>query len=248
MNLYELENKLNSYLEVERYNDNSLNGLQVEGRREIKKICTGVTASLELFKKAIEEESDGIIVHHGILWRGMDFKINSYFKARLKILLQNEISLFAYHLPLDAHFEVGNNIQIGNNLGFSNPVPFGEYKCNLIGYIFDANLSLEELLKKIKNLFGEPIIHIPCLKDYINKIAIVSGGAQDEFLQVIGKEIDAYLTGEISEYITWLPSEINCHFIAAGHYRTEVFGIKALTEKLKKWGLEAKFIDLPHIY
>ncbi len=248
MNLYELENKLNSYLEVEKYNDSSLNGLQVEGKREIKKICTGVTASLELFKKAIGEEAEGIIVHHGILWRGMDMKIHSYFKERLKLLLKEEVSLFAYHLPLDAHFEIGNNIQIGNSLGLSNPLPFGLYKGNLIGYTFDANLTLEEFLKKIKNLFGEPIIHIPCPKDYLRKIAIVSGGAQEEFLQVIAKEIDVFLTGEITEYITWLPSEINCHFIASGHYRTEVFGIRALTEKLKEWGLEAKFIDLPHIY
>lgn len=248
MDLFELEEKLNSFLCKEDFNDDSINGIQVEGKKNIKKVATGVSASVALFKKAVDWEADAVIVHHGILWRGMDLKIHSSLKERIKILLQNDISLLAYHLPLDAHPEIGNNSQIGKKLGFEKGIPFGEYKGNKIGFSFKCNLKIDELLKKVKNLFGEPVNHIPCRKEKIKNIAIVSGGAQKEFYQVIGKDIDCFITGEISEFVVELAKEINCHFISAGHYRTEKFGIKALGEKLKDWGIETKFIDLHHNY
>lgn len=246
MDIFELEKKLNEFLNSDNFQDDSVNGLQVEGKREIKKIATGVSASVALFDKSIKEKCNVIVVHHGIFWKGMDLKIFSSLKERLKKLLTNEISLFAYHLPLDAHPEIGNNAQIGKKLGFEDGIPFGEYKGNTIGFLYNCEIKISELVKKIKNLFGKPINFIPCKKEIVKKIAIISGGAQKEFLQVIGKEIDCFLTGEISEFVVELAKEIDCHFISAGHYRTERFGIKALTEKLNDWGLEAKFIDLPH--
>lgn len=248
MDLYELEKNLNNYLQIKNFSDDSINGIQVEGKRDVKKVATGVSASVALFDEAIKWGADAIIVHHGILWRGMDIKIYSSFKERLKKLLSKDISLLAYHLPLDAHPEIGNNAQIGKLLGLKEGIPFGEYKGNLIGYSYSCNFSINELLKKIKDLLGEPINHIPCQKEFIKNVAIVSGGAQKEFLQVQGKEIDCFITGEISEFVVELVKEINCHFVSAGHYRTEVFGIKALTDFIKNWQVEAKFIDLPHIY
>lgn len=248
MDIFELEKKLNEFLNSDKFHDDSVNGLQVEGKREIKKIATGVSASVALFEEGIKAKFDAIIVHHGILWKGMDLKVFSSFKERLKKLLINEISLFAYHLPLDAHPEVGNNAQIGKKLGLEGGIPFGEYKGNNIGFLYNCEIPISELVKKIKNIFGEPINFIPCKKEIVKKFVIISGGAQKEFLQVIGKEIDCFLTGEISEFVFELAKEIDCHFISAGHYRTETFGIKALTEKLNNWGLETKFIDLPHIY
>lgn len=248
MDIFELEKKLNEFLNSDKFQDDSINGLQVEGKREIKKIATGVSGSVALFDESIKEKCDAIVVHHGILWKGMDLKVYSSFKERLKKLLINEISLYGYHLPLDAHPEVGNNAQIGKKLGFEDGIPFGEYKGNRIGFLYNCEMKISELLKKVKNIFGEPINIIQSQKEYIKNIVIISGGAQKEFLQVIGKEIDCFLTGEISEFVVELAKEINCHFISAGHYRTEKFGIKALTEKLNEWGLEAKFIDLPHIY
>ncbi|MEJ5166381.1 MAG: Nif3-like dinuclear metal center hexameric protein [Thermoanaerobaculia bacterium] len=248
MDLFKLEEKLNKLLLKDNFLDDSINGIQVEGKRKVKKVATGVSASVALFNEAKKWGADAIVVHHGILWRGMDIKVQSSFKERLKILLQNEVSLLAYHLPLDAHPEIGNNTQIGKKLGLKKGVPFGEYKGNLIGFSYTCNFSAEKILQKIKELFGEPINHIPCSKKRIRKLAIVSGGAQKEFLQVSGKDIDLFLTGEISEFVVELAKEINCHFVSAGHYRTEKFGIMALTEKIKEMGMESKFFDIPHIY
>lgn len=248
MDLFELGKRLDKLLNKDKFADDSINGIQVEGKRKVKKVATGVSASAALFNEALKWGADAIIVHHGILWCGMDIKIHSSLKERLKILLQNEISLLAYHLPLDAHPEIGNNAQIGKKLGLKKGIPFGEYKGNLIGFSFTCNFSAEKLLGKIRELFGEPINHIPCSKRRIRKIAIVSGGAQKEFFQVAGKDIDLFLTGEISEFVVELAKEIDCHFVSAGHYRTEKFGIMALTEKLNNWGLVAKFFDIFHIF
>lgn len=248
MDLYGLEKKLNDFLNASNFNDDSLNGIQVEGKINVKRVATSVSASLNLFEKAIKWNADAIIVHHGILWKGMDIKIKSSLKERLKKLLLNEISLLAYHLPLDAHPEIGNNAVIGKKLELESPVPFGEYKGNMIGYSYDCDFSIEELMNKLEKIFGKPLIHIPCKNKKIRKIGIISGGAQKEFLQVIGKKIDCFITGEISEFVVELAKEVDCHFVAAGHYRTEKFGIKALTEIVKKWGLKVKFFDLQHIY
>lgn len=248
MDLFKLEENLNKLLHKDKFTDDSINGIQVEGKKDVKKVATGVSASVALFNEALRWGADAIIVHHGILWRGMDIKIHSSFKERLKILLQNEISLLAYHLPLDAHPELGNNAQIGKKLGLKKGKPFGEYKGNLIGFSFTCNFSIDKLLLKIKGLFGQPINHIPCNKKRIRKMAIVSGGAQKEFYQVVGKNIDLFLTGEISEFVVELAKELDCHFVSAGHYRTEKFGIMALTEKLDNWGLIAKFFDIFHIF
>lgn len=248
MDLFEFEKKLDQLLFKENFSDDSINGIQVEGKRKVKKVATGVSASVALFDKALKWDADAIVVHHGILWRGMDIKIHSSFKERLKILLKNDISLLAYHLPLDAHPEIGNNAQIGKKLGLEGGIPFGEYKGNKIGFVYEFDGGMEEILMRIKKLFGEPINHISCKKERIKRIAIVSGGAQKEFFQVAGKDIDLFLTGEISEYVVELAKEIDCHFVSAGHYRTEKFGIMALAEKIKEMGMETKFFDIPHIY
>lgn len=248
MDLFELEEKLNELLEAKKFLDSSINGIQVEGKKKIKKVATGVSASVALFKKASNWKADAIIVHHGLLWKNMDIRIYASLKERLKILISNDISLLVYHLPLDAHPDIGNNAQIGKKLGFKDRIPFGEYKGNIIGFLYYADISIDDLLKKLKEIFGEPVIHIKAKKEKLKRIAIISGGAQKEFLQVQGKDIDCFITGEVSEFVFELAKEINCHFISAGHYRTEKFGIKALTKKLNEWGLEAKFFEVPNIF
>jgi dinuclear metal center YbgI/SA1388 family protein len=249
MNRKYFETTLNGWLNTGAFSDAAVNGLQVEGRDEIKKIATGVSASAALFRAAIEWGADAVAVHHGLLWKGMDLAVRMAYKERLALLLGRNISLFAWHLPLDAHPDLGNNARLGKALGLSPLEPFGDYHGMLIGMKARADLPIGELVKRLQQLVGEPVIHIPGGPPLVRGVGIVSGGAQKEFDQAPDEGLDAYITGEISEYNVELASELNCHFIAAGHYRTERFGIQALTEKINsELKLEARFFDLPHPY
>ena len=249
MNRKEFETTLNGWLNIGAFDDAAVNGLQVEGRDEIKKIATGVSASAALFRATIEWGADAVAVHHGLLWKGMDLAVRSAYRERLALLMKKDISLFAWHLPLDAHPEIGNNARLGKALGLGQLEPFGEYHGMLIGMKAKADLPVSELVKRLQKLVGDPVIHIPGGPPTVRGVGIVSGGAQKEFMQAPDAGLDAYITGEISEYNVELAAELKCHFIAAGHYRTERFGIQALTEKTsRELKLEARFFDLPHPY
>ncbi len=246
MKCNELENYLNEFLAVKNFQDYCPNGLQVEGKTEIKKIVTGVSACVELFEKAIEKNADTIIVHHGLIWNGDPRLYKGGYKQRIKLLLENNINFFGYHLPLDAHSEVGNNFQIAKILGLKDIEPFVEYKGNKIGFKGKLNnIKSDDFIKSIKEKINPNLIVFPFGPEKINTVGIVSGGAQREVTQAIPEAIDLYLTGEVSEYNLHIAKEEKIHFVSAGHHATEVFGIKSLSKHLQeKFNLDVEFVNI----
>ena len=239
---------LTDYLEVDEFNDYCPNGLQFEGRSEINKIITGVSASVDLFEKAVEKKADAIITHHGLIW---DFDRPIYrggYKKRVKLLMEHDISLFGFHLPLDAHKKVGNNAVICKTLGLKKITPFGEYKGQFIGIHgeldkMDANAFFELVRTKI----NEDLIVFAFGPDEIKNVGIISGGAQKEVKQAVLGGLDVYVTGEVSEYTLHFVKEEGIHFIAAGHHATERFGIQALGDHLKnQFDVEVEYIEIPN--
>ena len=224
------------------------NGLQVEGKSEIKKIVAAVSAGVELFEKAIQLNADAVLVHHGIIWNFERPVYKGGYKKRVKTLLNNDINLFAYHLPLDAHAEVGNGWEIARILGLKNIEAFGEYNGQLVGAcgsldFVEAKIFIEEIREKI----NPDIISFPFGPQQINKVGIISGGAQKEIKQAVADGLDLYLTGEVSEHILNYAKEEGIHFVSAGHYATERFGILALGNHLQdKFDLDVEFIDIPN--
>lgn len=238
-------NFLNRYLRIKDFNDPSLNGLQVEGKEDVKKVLFSVSYCYSAGIKAVEEKADMIIVHHGILWSKVE-PITGIFKHRIEPLLKNNINLLAYHLPLDAHPEIGNNISIIN---FFNPFkikPFANYKGQNIGFtgILKKTLSIKEITDIIKSKINP----VPLIFDYgkkeIKTISVVSGGAASMFIDAIEEKSDLYITGEPSEQVFELAKESKTNFISAGHHRTEVFGVKNLQSLIeKKFKIKTIFFD-----
>ena len=234
---------LNDYLKIADFQDYGPQGLQVEGREEVQNIVTGVSACVQLFEEAAKVGSDMIIVHHGVLWDGDKHVLKGGFKKRLKTLLENDMTLLAYHLPLDKHPELGNNALAAEKLGLSNIVEFAE-----VGYMGDINpCSIEDLLNNVEKIYqSDPLVFDDGPKE-IRKVAICSGAAQRQISAAIEAGMDAYITGEVSEQIMHLAREEKIHFIAAGHHATERLGIKALGDHVaKKFGVGVRFIDIPN--
>lgn len=244
-----LEDIINQKLASETFKDYTVNGLQIEGKREVKRIVTGVTACQALIDKAIAKKADALLVHHGYFWKNEGEALRGMKYQRIKSLITHDINLYAYHLPLDAHYELGNNAQLGLRLGFKNITPMGEnYPYSLIftGEL-ESPLTGEEMAIKIEKLLKRSPLHIgDNAKANITKMAWCSGAAQD-FLEEIAmsNRVDAYMTGEVSERTTHIARELGIHFYAAGHHATERFGVKVLGEWLAEThGLEVEFIDI----
>ncbi len=244
MQLIELQTHLDELLDVARFRDYSPNGLQVEGRAEVRRVLCGVTASQALVDRAVEGGFDAILVHHGYFWRGEDGRITGIRKRRLASLLRNDISLLAYHLPLDAHPELGNNAQLGRLLGWTGDGRFGEQDLGWIGRpehvcpAAHAARSLAARLGREPMLVGDP-------ERSVRRVAWCTGGAQGYFEQAISAGADLYVSGEISEQTVHLARESGVPYIAAGHHATERYGIHALAEHLRQClALDAQFIDL----
>ena len=249
MNRTDLSQYLDQLLSVPNFSDYCPNGLQVEGRADVRKIVTAVSASVELFEKAIELEADTIIVHHGIIWNFERPVYRGGYKQRVKKLLENDINLFAYHLPLDAHPELGNAARIAGILNLSAVEPFAEYKSNLIGMKgrTSAGTGMDQLLRAVKAKINPEALSFPYGPEEIRSVGIVTGGGQKEVRQAIDSGLDLYLTGEASEFVLHLVKEERIHFIAAGHYATERFGIIALGGHIRShFGLSVDFIDIPN--
>lgn len=238
----ELETYLADYLNVANYQDYAPNGLQVEGRTEIKKIVTGVTACQALLDKAVALNADAILVHHGYFWKSEPQTITGFKQKRIKTLLANNINLFAYHLPLDDHGELGNNAMLGKLWGLKEvaeadnlvrfgeleqPIPMAQFKA-----IVDKSLNRSSLW-----LDGGP--------EQVKTVAWCSGGAQGYIDKAIDFGADVFISGEVSEQTTHLAKECGIHYLAAGHHATERVGIKALGEHLSaQFALECEFIDI----
>lgn len=240
----ELENHLNQLLEISRFRDYCPNGLQVEGREDIHSIVSGVTASMDLLQAAINSNADAIIVHHGYFWRGENACLTGIKGRRIAQLMTNNINLFAYHLPLDVHPELGNNTQLAKKLGLIETDRFGEQDIAVLGKPAHP-MTLSALAEKISlTLMRKPMI-IGDPNKPIKRIAWCTGAAQSYFDAATQMDIDAFITGEISEQTVHIARESGIAFLSAGHHATERYGVQALGEHLaQKFGLKHQFIDI----
>ena len=243
MLLNELRDYNASLLQTGLFKDYCPNGLQVEGRAEVRRIATGVTASQQVLDEAIAWGADAILVHHGYFWRNEAAAVVGNKKKRIAQLLRNDVSLLAYHLPLDAHAELGNNAQLGKLLGLSEQGRFGEQNIAWLGAL-EQPRTLTQFAQQIQqSLLRAPQV-IGDGNKRIRKVAWCSGGAQGYFEAAIAQGADAYITGEISEQNFHQSNETGVAFIAAGHHATERYGIQALGAHLEKqFGLEHRFFD-----
>ncbi len=248
----ELTRHTSALLEVERFADYGPNGLQVEGRNEVRRIVSGVTASLALIEAAVAWNADALVVHHGLFWRGQDGRVTGWMKQRLSALLRHDLNLLAYHLPLDAHPTLGNNAQLGLKLGLETLESFGDKSLGCLGRWRaapgedpDAGLSFEALTTRVEHTLGRRPVAIPGAGHPIRRVAWCTGGAQGYFEAAIAAGADAYLTGEISEPQMHLARECGVAFLACGHHATERYGAQALGHHLAEhFGLAHTFIDL----
>jgi dinuclear metal center YbgI/SA1388 family protein len=240
----ELNRYLDGFLEVSRFRDYCPNGLQVEGRSEIHRIVTGVTASLGLLQAALAQGADAILVHHGYFWKGDDPCVTGTRRARIALLLAQEINLFAYHLPLDAHAELGNNAQLGKRLGLITTGRFADQEIGMVGNL-PAPMRLDAFAAEVKHRLGREPLAIGDPASEVRKIAWCTGAAQGFFEEAIQLRPDVYVSGEVSEQQVHLARESGVAFLAAGHHATEKFGVQALGEDLAaRFGLEHEFIDI----
>jgi dinuclear metal center YbgI/SA1388 family protein len=243
MLLNELRDYSASLLQTAQFKDYSPNGIQVEGRSEVLRIATAVTASQAVLDEAIAWGADAIIVHHGYFWRNEDACIVGIKKRRIAQLLKHDVSLLAYHLPLDAHVTLGNNAQLGKALGLVEQGRFSEQNIVCFGELEQAT-TLNQFAEKV----GETLQRTPQVigngGSLMRKVAWCSGGAQGYFEAAIARGVDVFLTGEISEQNYHLANETGVAFIAAGHHATERLGVQALGAHLAaQFGLEHCFFD-----
>ena len=238
---------LDEYLDVGSWEDYGPNGLQVPGRDEVELVVTGVSAHVELFERAAEAGAGMVLCHHGIFWRSTPQAIGPQMKARLKALFDADMSLAAYHLPLDAHPEVGNNALICAELGLERGEPFGEAAGRKIGFVGRAAspLTLEDLVDRCRHLFGRDPIFFPGAGDVVATVGIVSGGGGSSLAEAAALGLDAFITGEPEEPALADAAETGVNFLACGHYATETFGIRRLGEVVaERFGIEQRFVEV----
>jgi len=241
---------LDDFLEVEAIQDVGINGLQVAGRGEIERLATGVSASAELFKQAAEWGADAVLVHHGLLWRGDEpQRIVGAYRQRIRSLLEEDLNLLAYHLPLDRHPAHGNAAVLARELGLEGLEPFGSFGGVPIGFagVFPNPVSDEELFRRVRTACGQQPQVFLGGPEQVASVGIVTGGAPTAFDEAVAAGLDAFITGETREWVMHCAAEEGVHFVAAGHYATERFGVRSLGEFLaKRFDLEVRFIDLPN--
>nr|CAA6808237.1 MAG: FIG137478: Hypothetical protein YbgI [uncultured Thiotrichaceae bacterium] len=247
VNLSELESYVNNLLSISKFRDYAPNGLQVEGKTEVRTIVTGVTASQRLLDAAVEAGADALIVHHGYFWKNESPVIRGMKKQRIMTLLKHDISMFGYHLPLDAHPELGNNACLGALLGITNEGVMDEGALQGVGNvgILDEGLSLEAFGERVDKALQRKPLLVSGGDHSIRRIAWCTGGAQSYIDKASELGVDAYLSGEISENTAHSARENGIHYIAAGHHATERYGAQALGQHLsEQFGLVHINIDI----
>ncbi len=247
--IHDLVAHADALLDAPAFGDYGPNGLQVPGPDAVRHVVTGVSASAELFERAAAEQADLVLVHHGLFWGEPAGPITPALKRRLKLLFDHEMALAAYHLPLDAHPEIGNNALIAKELHATATEPFAEHRGRAIGRIahFDPPRPRDELIAQIATLTAREPLVFPAGPDRIGRLGIVSGGAADDVTEAIERGLDAFLTGEPAERIMSIAQEGRITFVAAGHYATETFGIRALGDLLaERFGVRHTFVDVPN--
>jgi dinuclear metal center YbgI/SA1388 family protein len=236
------------FLGAARIADYCPNGLQVEGRPQVRRIVSGVTASQALLDAAVEADADVVLVHHGYFWKGENPCVVGMKQRRLKTLLNNDISLLAYHLPLDLHPQVGNNVQLAEQLGITVEGPLDPDNAKVVGLVgsLDEPMSARDFARRVQEVLNrEPLLVEG--SQMIRRIGWCTGGGQGYIDQAIAAGVDLYLTGEASEQTVHSARENDISFIAAGHHATERYGVQALGEYLaKRFALEHLFIDCPN--
>ncbi len=244
MKRQQLVEYLDGLLQPGRFRDYCPNGLQVEGRAEVMRIVAGVTASQALLDVAVARGADAVLVHHGYFWKGEDGRVTGIRRQRLKTLLANDINLLAYHLPLDAHPDLGNNAQLASRLGWLPDGRFGEQDIAWLGNVeiptTAGRLAAQIAAELVRNpmLIGDP-------ERRVHRLGWCSGGAQDYFEQAIALGVDAFVSGEISEQTVHLARESGVAYLACGHHASERYGVAALAAHLSRnCGLECEFVDL----
>lgn len=243
----ELVAYLDDLLEAAKGDDYCPNGLQVEGRATIRRLVTGVSACRELFAAARERAADAVLVHHGIFWKGATPVLTGIQYARVRELVLGEINLLAYHLPLDRHPELGNNALAARAFGLVDLEPFAFHAGEPVGFRgrFAAPVPAAELVRRAAEVYGREPLAFPCGPDPVASLAVVSGAAQRELYGAIDAGLDAFLTGEVSEWVMNVAREAGIHYLAAGHYATERLGVRALGEHLAaRFGLAVEFVDV----
>jgi dinuclear metal center YbgI/SA1388 family protein len=240
----ELGAYLEGLLEPARYHDYCPNGMQVEGRAEVRKLVCGVTASQALIEAAVARGADALLVHHGWFWKGEDGRVTGFRKRRLQTLLAHDLSLFAYHLPLDGHPELGNNAQLAVRFGWTVERRFGEHELGCLAVLPEPTSAgeiatqAERILCRTPMLIGDP-------DRRVGKVAWCSGGAQDWFEDAIVAGADLFMSGEVSEQTTHLARECGVPYLAAGHHATERYGVMALGEHLAAHcGIDCEFVEI----
>jgi dinuclear metal center YbgI/SA1388 family protein len=238
---------LHNTLQPESVQDSCPNGLQVEGRSEIQRILTGVTASQALIEVAVNQAVDAVLVHHGYFWRQESPVVVGMQRQRLKTLLGHDINLLAYHLPLDIHPQLGNNAQLAAHLGIKAALPVTD--CQPVGILWQGELAAPcsgaEFATQLQQQLGRPPLHCdPLTRPLIRRVAWCTGGGQGYILKAAAHGVDAFITGEVSEQTVHVAREMGLHFYAIGHHASERYGIKALGEWLAQQGFVVQFVDI----
>jgi dinuclear metal center YbgI/SA1388 family protein len=243
-----LSTLLDEWLEPGRFTDAAENGLQVEGKAEIARVVTGVSANRALIERAIALGADAVVVHHGLVWGGGIRRVDGWLKERIALLLQHGISLFAYHLPLDAHPTLGNNAGLADALGIVDDgrVPFGRYKGTPIGFSgrLKEPVPFDAFVAHARLHVGEPRAAFGEASRLVRTIGVCSGGAPELLHEAIAARLDVYVTGEVTEWVKSVADESGTAFVALGHHRTERFGAMRLAAHLSSLALEATFVDV----
>jgi dinuclear metal center YbgI/SA1388 family protein len=240
---------LDDLLEIDAFTDYGPNGLQVPGAAEVSLVVTGVSAQRELFEQAAAAGAQLVLCHHGLFWEFHSRAIGPAMKDRLRILFDADISLAGYHLPLDAHPEVGNNALICAALGLELAEGFDEHKGRTIGFVGRSaeGIPFGELKRRCAAAFEQEPFVWECGPELVHSVAIVSGGAPGSLTDAIAAGVDAFLTGETAEHVMADARENGVHFIAGGHYATERLGIRRLGELVaERFGVDHQFVEIPN--
>jgi dinuclear metal center YbgI/SA1388 family protein len=240
---------LDEILEAHRGTDYGPNGLQVEGRAMVHKLVTGVSACSELFERAAAAGADSVLVHHGLFWQGANLTLTGYRYQRVAALVRSGISLLAYHLPLDRNPDFGNNAVAARAFGLAEMEPFGDHAGMTLGFRgrFPQPVAAADLPALCRQVFGQEPLAFLSGPAAVSTVGIISGGAQREVHQAIAAGLDAYVTGEATEWVMNVAREAGIHYLAAGHHATERLGVRALGDHLaRRFGIAVEFVDVPN--
>ena len=237
-----------SLLDAHSGKDYGPNGLQVRGAPEVKHLAVTVSANQAVFDKVLQVGADAVLAHHGILWNHQDRRLVGTLGERARFLIRNDISLLAYHLPLDRHLQVGNAAGLAKRMDLQVRGPFGDYHGMPLGVTADApTISGADLEERLRKVVGDPITSYLAGPEKVRSVAVLTGGAQAYLEEAVDAGCDAFVTGEVTEWTRAIAREAGIHFLAGGHYRTERYGVQDLGARIERsFGLKVTFIDHPN--